>query len=197
MMKITIMSALWLRNTSESDPRSYVVTNKGQKKFRGSNFFIKRYSRQSIAPLSQKSWIRIPLKPQNFFGLYFKLLKLLDNWEDHFNLYSLSTVHSYDLYHMHITLSMSVEKKFLGHDNQSPGSPLTYLFPILLYLSRFYYCVNSLTHTISGNLNNHTQVIASHKRYIMAWKALSPRCIVFSSQSAKKLKSEENRYGSE
>ena len=32
------------------------------------------------------------------------MLKLLHNCEDHFHLYSLSAVHSYDLYHIHIML---------------------------------------------------------------------------------------------
>ena len=33
-----------------------------------------------------------------------KLLMLLHNCEDHFHLYSLTAVHSYDLYHIHITI---------------------------------------------------------------------------------------------
>ena len=37
-----------------------------------------------------------------FSGLYLQLLKLLHNCEDHFHFYSLSAVHSYDLYHTHI-----------------------------------------------------------------------------------------------
>ena len=35
-------------------------------------------------------------------ALFAVLLKLLHNCEDHFHLYSLSTVHSYDLYHIYI-----------------------------------------------------------------------------------------------
>ena len=42
------------------------------------------------------------LKPLNFFWASLQLLKLLHNCKDHFHFYSLSAVHMYDLYHMHI-----------------------------------------------------------------------------------------------
>ena len=41
-------------------------------------------------------------------GLYLYLLMLLHNCEDHFHLYSLSALHSYDLYHTHIMSNNSV-----------------------------------------------------------------------------------------
>ena len=44
-----------------------------------------------------------PLIPQNVFWAFFVTAKLLHNCEDHFHLYSLSAVHSYDLSHINIT----------------------------------------------------------------------------------------------
>ena len=58
----------------------------------------------SIASVSRRSWVRIPLEPQNFFwALFVTAYKLLHNCENHFHLYSLTAVHSYDLYYIHIT----------------------------------------------------------------------------------------------
>ena len=53
--------------------------------------------------LQRKPKKKTSLKPQTLFsGFSLQLLKLLHNCQDHFQFYSLSTVHIYDLYPMHI-----------------------------------------------------------------------------------------------
>ena len=48
----------------------------------------------------QQDWmLKSQRKPRKNF---LRLLKLVHNCEDHFHFYSVSTVHIYDLYHMHI-----------------------------------------------------------------------------------------------
>ena len=49
-----------------------------------------------------------PVRASDFLGGFIcNCFKLLHNYKDHFHLYSLNAVHSYDLYHIHIT-SLSV-----------------------------------------------------------------------------------------
>ena len=52
------MSALWIKNTSESDPRSYEVTNKAQKKILRLQWDL-NHSNQYHG----RSWVRIALEP--------------------------------------------------------------------------------------------------------------------------------------
>ena len=61
-----------------------------------------------------ESWVQIPLKPQILFWAFFPtaVLKLLHNCEDHFHFYSLSAVHIYDLYHMHIIYTTVGQMQF-------------------------------------------------------------------------------------
>ena len=61
------------------------------------NYLTRTITQNKQIVLAHCKRIWIPLEPQNCFWA------LLYNCEDHFHLYSLTAVHSYDLYHIHIT----------------------------------------------------------------------------------------------
>ena len=75
------MSALQIENVSERDPHSYEVT-------------------EATHDLCNTGAMLYQLSYEASLEAV-QMLTLLHNCEDHFHLYSLSAVHSYDLYHMY------------------------------------------------------------------------------------------------
>ena len=94
----TPVSRIWLhvRDTLPWRERKYSRTDEVQKKFWGIRTHDLRDTGAMLYQLSNlfNQVTPIPLEPQNFF----RALRV----EDHFHLYSLSAVYSYDLYHIHI-----------------------------------------------------------------------------------------------